>query len=84
MLSFYLPRPKGHHGTGKNAGIVKASAPRFPATKPDIDKLTRSTLDALGEAGVWADDSQVVRLSVSKDYADTRTWVGAWVEVSEA
>lgn len=41
-----------------------ASAPKrrrtWPTTKPDIDKLLRSTFDALTEAGVWVDDSRVV------------------------
>jgi Holliday junction resolvase RusA-like endonuclease len=43
-----------------------------PTGKPDIDKLMRSTLDALGggragtTARLYADDSQVVRLAGSK------------------
>ena len=41
--------------------------------KPDIDKLQRSTLDALGEAGVWRDDSQVVDIRAWKSYADNET-----------
>ena len=59
-VAFYLPRPQGHFGTGKNAGVIKDSAPRHPAGKPDIDKLLRSTLDGIGEAGAWTDDAQVV------------------------
>lgn len=50
-----------------------ASAPKtrrvWPAKRPDLDKLLRSTLDALGEAGVWRDDAQVVSLWGSKAYA---------------
>lgn len=46
------------------------SAPKkrvYPAIKPDIDKLVRSTLDAL--TGVlFADDSQVVKLMADKVY----------------
>lgn len=61
-VTFYLPRPKGHYRTGRNAHLLKDGAPPFPAGKPDLDKLLRSTLDALSEAGVWRDDSQVVRL----------------------
>lgn len=48
-----------------------------PTVKPDIDKLARSTLDALTTAGVFKDDAQVVVLSVSKDYAGERYPVGA-------
>ena len=39
----------------------------LPTVPPDVDKLARSLLDAC--KGVWADDSQVVRLEVSKVYA---------------
>lgn len=67
-VEFFLARPQGHYGTGKNAGIVKDSAPRFPAGKPDIDKLLRSTLDGLGEAGMWGDDAQVVTVLGEKRY----------------
>jgi Holliday junction resolvase RusA-like endonuclease len=47
---------------------LKPSAPLTPATKPDIDKLTRSTLDSLIGA-VFDDDSRIVRLVVDKQYA---------------
>lgn len=67
-VQFYLERPKGHYGSGKNAGVVKDSAPARPAGTPDLDKLLRSTLDGLGEAGLWTDDSQVVNVSASKLY----------------
>jgi Holliday junction resolvase RusA-like endonuclease len=39
----------------------------LPTVPPDVDKLSRSLLDAC--KGVWGDDSQVVRLEVSKKYA---------------
>lgn len=67
---FYLPRPQGHYGSGRNAGRLKDSAPAFPAVKPDLDKLLRSTMDALGEAGCWRDDSRVVDVVAAKFYAD--------------
>lgn len=68
-LTFWLPRPKNHYGTGKNAERLKASSPSFPAVHPDIDKLTRSVLDAL--TGIcFEDDRQVVGLVVTKRYAD--------------
>lgn len=55
---FYLPKPK--------------SAPKrfYAAKRPDLDKLLRSTFDALGEAGVWGDDSQVVEVRAGKTYAE--------------
>ncbi len=46
-LTFFLERPKGHYGSGRNAGEVRPSAPPFPDKRLDVDKLVRSTLDAL-------------------------------------
>jgi Holliday junction resolvase RusA-like endonuclease len=82
LVEFYLPRPMGHYGTGRNEGEVKASAPTRPHRKPDLDKLIRSTLDGLGESGVWGDDSQVVYIEACKWYADERP-PGALIEVRE-
>lgn len=64
-LEFYLARPGGHHG----ARGLKPSAPLYPAVKPDLDKLARSTLDGLAVA-LLADDSRVVQLRLAKWYAD--------------
>lgn len=68
-IIFWLPRPGGHYGTGRRASILLPSAPAFPAKRPDLDKLARSTLDALTDAGVYHDDNQVVTLLLSKQYA---------------
>lgn len=59
-ITFLLLRPK--------------SAPKarvLPTVRPDLDKLARSTLDALKSAGVYADDSQVTDLIVCKRYGVT-------------
>lgn len=65
QLVFHLTRPQGHWST---KGGLKLSAPIAPATKPDIDKLARSTLDSLiGLA--FDDDSRIVSLVVLKLYA---------------
>lgn len=48
------------------------SAPKtrriLPDKLPDIDKLARSTFDALKTAGAWADDARCVRLVAEKAY----------------
>jgi Holliday junction resolvase RusA-like endonuclease len=41
----------------------------MPHVKPDIDKLIRSIFDSLTDAGVWGDDSQVVKTVAEKVYA---------------
>jgi crossover junction endodeoxyribonuclease RusA len=63
-------RPASHYGTGRNAEILKASAPERPISRAygDGDKIGRLILDALEIAGVYADDSQVVVLRVEKVY----------------
>lgn len=83
-VRFLLRRPAGHYGTGRNADFLKASAPDYPGVKPDLDKLVRSTLDALTTAGVIADDARVVSLEALKEYAGKGKPLGAFVTVSAA
>ncbi len=68
MVTFYSNRPKSHYRTGRNAHLLKDSAPDYPTGAPDLSKLIRSTEDALTDAGVWRDDSRVVRVIASKTY----------------
>lgn len=83
-LSFYLPRPAGHYGTGRNAHKVKASAPMWPTSRAhgDLDKLVRSTLDGLVAGGLLAEDDFVVELTASKRYARHPENVGVTVQAS--
>lgn len=68
-VAFVLARPKGHYGSGRNAGTVRASAPAYPATKPDATKLLRAVEDALTSI-VWHDDAQVVEQAAWKLYGE--------------
>jgi len=74
-LTFFHPRPGHHYGTGRNAGHLKPSAPRWKATAPDIDKLARAILDALTAARAIHDDARVARLVVEDLWADAATGV---------
>ena len=67
-VTFYFPRPKSHYGTGRNTDTLKLGAPATPTSRAhgDIDKLARSTLDALVSAGVMHDDALVVDLTARK------------------
>jgi Holliday junction resolvase RusA-like endonuclease len=65
VFTFYRPRPRSHYGTGRNADTVKPSAPRFPATRPDVLKLARGVEDALTGV-VWADDARIVTEELRK------------------
>jgi Holliday junction resolvase RusA-like endonuclease len=65
-VTFILDRPRGHFGTGRNAAVLKPSAPPFPATMPDLDKLLRAVFDGLTDGQVWRDDGQVVYCLTAK------------------
>lgn len=67
---FYFARPRSHYRTGRNSDHLRPDAPEYVTGRPDLDKLLRSTFDALGEAGVYHDDAQVVRVEAVKFYAD--------------
>ncbi len=81
-LDFYFARPRDHYGTGRNAGVVKPGAPAFPigGMSGDVDKLTRACLDAMTGC-VYADDSQVIALVATKNYADDENPEGMKVKV---
>ena len=78
-LLFRFRRPQGH----RNAkGELKASAPKTVVTRPDLDKLCRSTLDAL-TGTLFHDDAQVAFLVASKEYCLTGELEGCQIEIRE-
>jgi len=80
-MVFVLPRPKGHYGTGRNAGKLKSSAPDYPKSRPDIDNYCKWVLDCLNSTGgVWKDDSQVVSMTAEKVYGENPETV---IEITE-
>ena len=67
VITFQMPRPRAHYGSD---GItLRRTAPVFSASRPDVDKLVRSTFDALEDACVFR-DSQVASVVAAKRYAD--------------
>ena len=78
---FYLQRPKGHYGSGKNAGVLKANAPAHPGVMPDALKLARSTEDALSGI-IYTDDARCVDLMIYKRYvSEQHPHTGCYVRV---
>lgn len=67
-LVFHLPKPK-------------TVTRKWPAVKPDLDKLIRSTFDGLTTGGLYIDDAIVIAVSASKQYATDR--IGCQVIASE-
>lgn len=70
-ITFTLQRPKGHYGTGRNAGKVKPSyVDALPVghSTGDVDKLLRNALDALQDTDTLPDDCAVVEATARKFY----------------
>lgn len=81
-VDFVFARPAAHYGTGRNAKVLKSGAPQRPIKPPDLDKLLRAILDAMSiDAKVLADDSQVVWVQATKQYADASWPQGPGVSI---
>lgn len=61
QITFTLQRPPS----------VTLKARAWPWKKPDVDKLLRSTFDALTDSLVWHDDAQICEVVMRKAYPDT-------------
>lgn len=68
-ITFWMKRPANHFGSGKNAGVLKSSAPAAPITKIDLDNGIKWVGDVLNHCNVWQDDSYVVGIDAKKRYA---------------
>jgi len=71
--TFNFPRPKSHYRTGRHVGEVKASAPVWCTTRPDLDKLLRAVGDAI-TGYVCHDDAQLVEVEAVKAYGPPGLW----------
>ncbi|MBP1079686.1 MULTISPECIES: RusA family crossover junction endodeoxyribonuclease [Bacillus] len=60
-----MPIPSSWSGKKKEAAVVTQHC-----KKPDIDNLTKGLFDSLNQL-IWADDNQVVSISVYKVYEET-------------
>lgn len=83
-LTFYFQRPANHFGSGKKSAVLKPSAPKWFTKKPDRDNLDKAVLDALTNAGAWADDCQAVDGRVKKLWAAPGSPCGVSISISEA
>ena len=79
-LIFKFNRPKSHYRLN---GQLKQTSPKYLIVKKnDLDKLVRSTLDAL--TGIaFKDDCQVTNVSASKRYRNEDEEVGADIYIEE-
>ncbi|MDK8537253.1 RusA family crossover junction endodeoxyribonuclease [Staphylococcus haemolyticus] len=63
-LSFYFEPPKSWSNRKRLLAIGQ-----YKRTKPDIDNLIKTVLDAANEK-VWNDDKQIVEINSLKQYAE--------------
>jgi len=75
-ILFRLPCPKSKEKACRAAGGTMPSN-----TRPDLDKLMRSTGDALKSAGIYTDDARVC--SSNADKVITVGWTGASIIVHD-
>lgn len=81
-IQFYFKRPDFHVGTGRNAGTLRNSAPKYHTQSPDLDKLQRCFGDAL--TGVlYRDDKQVCKWVASRHWTTEAERTEAIVRVCE-
>ena len=67
-MHFFFKRPKAHFRTGKDAGFLKDSAPKWHTNIPDVDNLVKFVCDSLN--GVfWLDDKCICELTALKEYS---------------
>lgn len=77
----WFERPKGHFGTGRNAGSLRHSAPDAHTVYPDLDKACRAIGDGLVDGGVLSDDSLVAEWWARKLWCPIGQKPGASVAV---
>lgn len=78
-IAVYRARPAGHYNV---RGEVKASAPVFPTTKPDLTKIQRAIEDAL--TGIlYVDDARIVSHEHYKWWADSEQEPGVLIYVGD-
>jgi crossover junction endodeoxyribonuclease RusA len=65
---FALARPLHHYVSANPQRELRSNAPRVHTSRPDLDKLLRSTWDALTSAGVYHDDNRFSEVWATKVY----------------
>lgn len=67
-LTFQMPRPKS---------LKKGTI--YHTKRPDLDNLIKAVLDALTQAGMWADDNLIYNMQANKIYSDK---TGVMIEIT--
>jgi len=78
-FTFHIVRPNGHYRSGKNSHLLRDTAPKYPAKKPDLLKLARGVEDAMTGI-IYRDDAQIVSERLFKRFAATP---GVTIKITE-
>jgi Holliday junction resolvase RusA-like endonuclease len=68
-VELHVTRPRAHFTTTGALSSVGRRMPRPSNRKPDVDNACKLVMDSLNTRA-WADDVQVVELSVLREWAD--------------
>ena len=74
VLNFYCKRPKTHYKTGKFAGILKDTSPKYNINNKDLDNMVKFVLDALNDK-LYTDDSLIFEITCSKLYSNADGYI---------
>ncbi len=82
VVTFRFTRPRNHYRTGRFTNVLRDGAPLYVTSRGcgDLDKIVRSTGDALTASGAILDDSLIVTMRASKIYGPR---AGATIALAE-
>ena len=70
VMSCRFARPKSHFRTGRNALLLRSSAPVYwHFGDPDRDNVEKAVMDCLTQIGAWRNDNQVCAGEPTKVWA---------------
>ena len=78
---FRFTRIQAHWGTGKNAGKLKASAPKYHSVQPDPDNCDKPLFDSLKIAGILRDDGRISDGRCTKLYCNPGEQPGCTITI---
>lgn len=78
-LHFFCKRPKNHYKTGKNAHILKDTAPKYNTNNKDLDNMVKFVLDALNDK-LYTDDCLIIEINCIKTYSSADGYIYAKFE----
>ena len=84
-ITIIIQRPASHYRTGRNAHLLKDSAPAYPSIPKsgDSDKYARACFDGM-TGHLYVDDVQVVAFTIRKRYTNPEhPEPGAWIYLTD-